>query len=92
MRHTHTALVFTLLMCSYFLPLRLSQRRESHLPLFQRSAAWCIEHPVLSMGALAAPFVAYGMHAHRQHPHLPPIDKVMKTSIVGQVSTCYHYC
>jgi hypothetical protein len=78
-------------MCSHYSTSQLSQRKESHLPLFQRSAGWCIEHPVLSMSALVLPFVAYGMHAHRQHPHLPPIEKVMKTSIVGQVSTCYHY-
>eukprot|EP00953_Heterococcus_sp_UTEX-ZZ885_P026837 14459-Heterococcus_DN1.PRE.7 len=38
------------------------------------------------MSALIAPIAAYGLHAHRQHPHLPPIEKVVKTSTVGQVA------
>jgi hypothetical protein len=66
------------------------QRKDLNLSLPQRSAMWAVDNPLLAIGTFGAPLAGYGLYLNSQYPGMRFTQKVMKSSVAGQVChTCY---
>jgi hypothetical protein len=65
------------------------QRKDLKLSLPQRSAMWAVDNPLLAIGTIGAPLAGYGLYLNTQYPGMTFTQKVMKSSVAGQV--CYIY-
>jgi hypothetical protein len=61
------------------------QRKDLNLSLPQRGAMWAVDNPLLAIGTFGAPLVGYGVYINKQYPGMRFTQKVMKSSVLGQV-------
>lgn len=62
------------------------QRLDLGLSLPQRAAMFCVDNPLPAIGAFAAPLAGYAIYANSKFPGIPVTQKVMRSSVAGQIT------